>query len=88
MPRGRRMGTLSDEQTLALYDGGVHPHDIGQREGITAGAVLARVSAARGARRSRNAERVIASRSDSYGFERLRAAVDRLEAQERELAVR
>lgn len=83
-----RQGTLSDADTLRLYEGGVHAQDIAEREGCTAGAILARVSRARAARNrtpgTRSANRPSSQPQviDPYGFRALRAAVDRLAALE------
>lgn len=74
MSRTRR-GTLSDEATLQAFERGVTVFALADAESCTTGAIRTRMGRARRARR-----RAAAMQADVFAG--LRAAVERLEAQE------
>lgn len=93
MPRPRR-GALTDAQTLSAYEAGTSPHALAEREGCTAGAILARISRERRIRRDAMRRRERASLPQRPAAEivlhpalaGLREAVRDLERQEAEHA--
>jgi hypothetical protein len=91
-----RKGTLTDAQTLGMYEDGVQMIALCVHEGMTPYGIISRLSRARrarrlqvGPRRERHlravAPRVRTQQPPIDTFDALRAAVERLEATTREL---